>query len=692
VRRCVSIGVLVALAAAVIASVAFGFWSSTGASATSALAATLNAPTNVAASASGGSTSVSVSWTAPSGLAPTGYYVTRATASNPTPQAACGTSRTTPTTSVSCSDSVPGSGVYTYTVVAFRGANGGGWTASATASPVAVVSQTLDHFAVSAPSTAAAGSAFSVTATAKDASNATIAGYSGTVHFTSSDGNAVLPSDYEYVGGDNGSHTFTSTLTTAGSQNVSVTDTSETTKTGSATVTVAAASAAKVAFGVQPTTTAAAQSISPAPTVRIQDQFGNTVTTSNANVTAALGTNPSSGALSGTKSVAAVNGVATFTSLSIDKAGTGYTLTASTGGLAGDASSAFNVKVGAATRLAFTTQPSTTPSTAAISPAVVALIQDAGGNTVTTSSANVTVAIGTNPAAGTLGGTKTVAASNGAATFTDLSIDKAGTGYTITASSTGLTGATSSAVNITQSKLVITSSAMTTTTGTSSGLITVERQDSSGSPIANASALTVNLSSSAGTGGFRNAPDTAAITSVSIPSGSSTATFRYRDSAVGRPTITATATGHTSATQTVTVNNGAAAGLAWRNVKTGSANPPATSVTPVCTGTVGSTYACTVTLAGSGANNAFISANVAFGDSVGNAVAFSPLDQDTFWSTSGNKNGDTSNNKLTIAAGTSTSAGTVLSQMNGQNTTTITATFAAADGATWTATLTVQRN
>jgi hypothetical protein len=34
----------------------------------------------------------------------------------------------------------------------------------------------------------------------------------------------------------------------------------------------------------------------------------------------------------------------------------------------------------------------------------------------------------------------------------------------------------------------------------------------------------------------------------------------------------------------------------------------------------------------------------------------------------------------------------VLSQMNGQNTTTITATFAAANGATWTATFTVQRN
>ena len=45
----------------------------------------------------------------------------------------------------------------------------------------------------------------------------------------------------------------------------------------------------------------------------------------------AIGTNPGGGTLSGTSPVAAVAGVATFTNLSIDKAGTGYTLTASVG-------------------------------------------------------------------------------------------------------------------------------------------------------------------------------------------------------------------------------------------------------------------------------------------------------------------------------------------------------------------------
>jgi len=43
---------------------------------------------------------------------------------------------------------------------------------------------------------------------------------------------------------------------------------------------------------------------------------------------------------------------------------------------------------------------------------------------------------------------QTVNAVNGVATFNNLSIDKAGTGYTLTASSAGLTGVTSSSFNI----------------------------------------------------------------------------------------------------------------------------------------------------------------------------------------------------------------------------------------------------
>ena len=76
--------------------------------------------------------------------------------------------------------------------------------------------------------------------TAKDASNATITNYSGTIHFTSSDGAATLPANYTFVPGDAGAHTFTNgvVLKTAGSQTVSVNDVAQPTTTGSATVNV----------------------------------------------------------------------------------------------------------------------------------------------------------------------------------------------------------------------------------------------------------------------------------------------------------------------------------------------------------------------------------------------------------------------------------------------------------------------
>lgn len=65
------------------------------------------------------------------------------------------------------------------------------------------------HFVVSAPASVAAGSPFSVTVTVQTGGGNTVTGYQGTVHFTSSDSAAVLPSDYTFVPGDLGTRTFT---------------------------------------------------------------------------------------------------------------------------------------------------------------------------------------------------------------------------------------------------------------------------------------------------------------------------------------------------------------------------------------------------------------------------------------------------------------------------------------------------
>jgi len=100
--------------------------------------------------------------------------------------------------------------------------------------------------------------------------------------------------------------------------------------------------------------------------------------------------------------------------------------------------------VGPATQLVWTSQPTTTAHGASIAPVSVS-IEDAGNQVVTSSTATVSLAILSNPGGGTLAGTTSVAAVSGVATFSGLSINRSGTGYTLTAASGSLTGATSSA-------------------------------------------------------------------------------------------------------------------------------------------------------------------------------------------------------------------------------------------------------
>ncbi|MDD5190360.1 MAG: choice-of-anchor D domain-containing protein, partial [Dehalococcoidales bacterium] len=102
-------------------------------------------------------------------------------------------------------------------------------------------------------------------------------------------------------------------------------------------------------------------------------------------------------------------------------------------------------------QLVFTTQPSASNTGgAAFATQPVVTIKDSQGNTLTNSNASVTLAItsGTGASGAVLSGATTVNTVNGVATFSGLSIDKAGTGYTLTATSSGLSSATSSAFNI----------------------------------------------------------------------------------------------------------------------------------------------------------------------------------------------------------------------------------------------------
>jgi hypothetical protein len=80
-------------------------------------------------------------------------------------------------------------------------------------------------------------------------------------------------------------------------------------------------------------------------------------------------------------------------------------------------------------------------------PPVTVDLVDSTGNPVTTTGTPVTIALGNNPANATLSGTLTENTVNGVATFADLKLDKPDNGYTLTASSSGLTGDTSGSFN-----------------------------------------------------------------------------------------------------------------------------------------------------------------------------------------------------------------------------------------------------
>jgi hypothetical protein len=343
--------------------------------------------------------------------------------------------------------------------------------------------------------------------------------------------------------------------------------------------------ATKLLFTVQPATTAAGAVISPAVKVTAQDSLGNTATTFTGNVAMAIGTNPAAGTLSGTTPIAAVAGVATFSDLSINKIGTGYTLKASSTGLTTATSAAFNIIVGPATQLAFTVQPGTTVAGVAISPAVKVTARDAVGNTATSFTGNVTVAIGTNPGGGTLSGTATVAAVAGVATFSTLSIDKKGTGYTLAASASGLTGATSSTFTINAgpvSQLGFTVDPVATTAGAAiTPAVKVAGQDAFGNTVTSFTGMvTVSIAPGTGTAGAT----LSGTTTVSAVSGVATFSTLSIDKSGLDYRLAATSGVLTGATSAIfAINAGAATQLSFNQQPTatvaGVAISPAVTVT-----------------------------------------------------------------------------------------------------------------
>src|SRR5262249_58492602 len=105
--------------------------------------------------------------------------------------------------------------------------------------PISVFTVVPASFELFASPTSTAGVAHSFVLLALEASGNVLTGYTGTVHLSSSDAQAVLPADYTFTAADRGIHNFTVTLKTAGTQSVSVVDTAHSSLTSSLSVSVA---------------------------------------------------------------------------------------------------------------------------------------------------------------------------------------------------------------------------------------------------------------------------------------------------------------------------------------------------------------------------------------------------------------------------------------------------------------------
>ena len=237
--------------------------------------------------------------------------------------------------------------------------------------------------------TAVAGTATSVTVSAFDAYGNTATSYLGTVHFTSSDAQAGLPSDYTFMADDAGTHTFDVALKTVGSQSVNAIDTLTATVKGSSglvSVTPAAASSLTVTA-----TTGYVGSVN-AVYVHALDAYGNMATSYNGvvHLTASdVGTT-----VSGDAALLNGSGTLTFTPIVMGP----QTLTANDvvdGSIAGSGS--VNVTPGWGARFSATPLPSTT--TAGQTQYTTVTVYDSYGNVSTVYTGLVLVS-GSDPRSG----------------------------------------------------------------------------------------------------------------------------------------------------------------------------------------------------------------------------------------------------------------------------------------------------
>ncbi len=314
--------------------------------------------------------------------------------------------------------------------------------------------------------TVTAGTSANFTVTAEDSFSNIITGFTGTVHFTTTDAFATPPANYTFTGGDAGIHVFSMTLKQAGSQTLTATDGSV--SGTSSAISVLAGALSKFTVTGSPATITAGTSTN--FTVTATDSFGNLAAGYTGTVSFSIsnnaGTPPAASTLSG--------GTGVFSGVVLTKSGQ-QTLTAadSTLGISGT-SNPITVNGAAAASLVVTASSTATAGTP-FSISLKAL--DFFGNIA--NGDNDTVALTSNdPLVASLG-TATLASGQG--TFPSATLETAQTTtLTATDSGAGISGNATVTVSPGLTFMFIVAGSPTNVTAGTAVSFTVTAEDSFG--------------------------------------------------------------------------------------------------------------------------------------------------------------------------------------------------------------------
>ena len=248
---------------------------------------------------------------------------------------------------------------------------------------------------------------------------------------------------------------------------------------------------------------------------------------------------------------------------------------------------------GIASGLGFLRQPVTSVVSTTLAPIQVSFV-DAYGAPVARSGRSITIALGNNPSGATLSSRSPTlfSGSDGSVTFSDLSLDRTGVGYTLVASSPGYTSATSSAFDVTLPPIVLNVAGSQIGTGaTLAATFTLPTP-------APAGGTTVSLSSS------NPAVVTISPATVALNAGDTVGSFTYTSVGPGTSTLRAAAPTYVDGTATETTSTSFITLGALPTAPGTFQNLPVTLSQPAPAGGI------TVTLQSSNTTVAFVSSSV----------------------------------------------------------------------------------